>query len=274
MGNMLSIEFIEGQSATGKTTFIHRKCEKKSSSPTTYTEILSDPGDNSLCSHIFLRGDSSSDPLSILDVSQGGISLNYFFKMIESLTFSKRPNQRLLVDRSPLSLYVYEFWWKRLFPMIKDFISKNPHLIDQKDYPSVWIKTAMVRSSVVRECLSHFSRATMNIMVDMFQLACKHDIRMLVHLMFNDADDFQRHSLATDRRQKRGGIDIFKPQNSDMEKAFFLYTAGECLLWEELYKTYTTHAHLFDANKLQMKRVPFDAQGLIAAEEPFLLADV
>ena len=274
MGNLLSIEFIEGQSATGKTTFIEQRCESESVSSPAYTKILCDPGDNASCSHIFFRSDSDSDPLSILDLSQGGISLAYFFKLIESLTSYSRPSQRLLVDRSPLSLFLYEYWWRRLFPMLKEIIFERA--FTPEDPPGECIKKALLHHPPIRECLSYFGQAMLSIMVGMSNLATRQKKKIVVHLVFHDADDYEHHSLTTSRRQERGGIDKFSldsVERGSLREAFFLYTAGESLLWEEMYKTYIGHEHLFAAGYFKMIRIPTDFRGLIAARNPFLLAD-
>lgn len=208
--------------------------------------------------YFFMRGDNEDVtewPVNPLDNCQSGITHSYWMNI---LSFCSEPENkkksRVLVDRSPLSHVVYEFWWRRLFPILKELIKTDSNVMllkDDVDAGWTWIRNCLRSSSRARDSLDHFKDMIETFLREMDSTLQKREVRLVVYLSYNDYHNQSFHNLADERRIERGGFDVFPldPCEGDRtEYCHFLYAPGEALLWEQVFDTYTSNRWTFSPN--------------------------
>lgn len=270
MGSVLSIEFVDGQAATGKTTLIQKEAERSKllKDRSQYIYLYSDPLESKKPPYFFVRGedeDPSEWGVCVLDVCQSGITHKYWMELIKTLRNPAHVlKSRLLVDRSPLSHIIYDFLWKRLFPVIKDCCGNTSFdCYDVDMYAGyVIVREAIRRTERGRECLQHFGDMMLSFMSELQEMARKNGIELIIYLSFDNFEESFKHNCADERRKARGGFDQFPDhpvEGSRTEYCQKVYCAGECLLWQELWDVY----HL----RLQNKSTYFQLLRLSSTDE-------
>ena len=251
MGSTFSVEAIDGQAACGKTTFIEKYRENKG-----YQILKTDPGgEEDTRSQMYLV----SQPTAPADCAQSGIS-SYFWSKVCALSWTSR-RAHLLVDRSPLSHSLYEFLWRKLFPLvvlaIKDESSGLFHNFDMVvDAGWTYVRQAIRGCDKVKAALEHYDNYMLGLMNDLDNLAHDTHTPISIYICFNDWTNQSQLQHADRRRHERGGIDGFITETHSHKDS--LYAPLECLLWARLWDVYCLRFKspngregIFDIKKVQ-----------------------
>lgn len=276
MGSVLSIEFVDGQAATGKTSLIQKEVSRSKTlkDRNQYVYLYSDPLESEKPVYFFVRGENE-DPsewgVCVLDMCQSGLTHKYWLELMKTLTSPTYVlKSRLLVDRSPLSHMVYEFLWKRLFPVIKETIDPSFRCYDVEMYSGYAVVREVVRGTERgRECLQYFSQMILSFMEDLRATARLKGIEIVIYLSFDNFGEQYKHDRADERREARGAFDRFPEhplEGSRTEYCQKIYSAAESLLWAEIYDTYQLRLRPKTVF-FQLCRLSSDDQGLIIDPE-------
>jgi hypothetical protein len=175
MGNFESVEFIEGQSATGKRQYFdHQKTKLHC-----YSFIHS----NSVSVqklHCF----SSERDCNVLSLSQGGVALDYWISIVNFvLTNIEISKTKLLVYRSPLSSLLYDFLFKTFIPAVRSYV-KARHW---EDYPAHSVlDSALKHDATVKDEVHHFKKAIDSVYALLLHFVDGKNLDINIYLHFLD----------------------------------------------------------------------------------------
>ena len=237
MGQFISVECLEGQTASNKTVLFETL---KSKAPT-YTFLNTNPGKGS--KFLFYRANNERDyeEISCLDILQSNIAFKFYLKVLaEIIAPADEGTHRLFLNRTPLCQLVYEFWWRRLFPLIQQENNKRGNVWVGNDSDG-WLIVIKIceKSTVVQESLEHFKYLVNKYLKDLETLANETLKSITIYLTFPDPHNREAHKAGEERRRHRAGFAAFLKEPVEGEKTedcSNLYSTGESILWNAVWE--------------------------------------
>ena len=260
----MSVEFVDGQACTGKSDFVNSVRDNKQN----IYEIINACQETD---HDWMFLKPEQDCPTCMDFVETSLALNVFTDFLSLPQYSRK--FRLLVNGSLFSQGVKEFWWRRLFPLIKKELSNNNSwgIPEEVGVSTGW--TAAVNaakySSKVQDALEHFGAIVLGICARLDRCAEATVTSLVVYLAFADPDDRVKQEAGAARRAAQGGHDAFLRtplEGEDAEDAGDLYSAGESLLWNVVWRVALSGSF----ERLRFVRLETDENGLLVPPQSLL----